>query len=117
MQLLRPVCDAAGAPGGWQLHQMALPPWAALQHSAAAAAEAAIADEAVAEEPSDSPDSGAQVAECSAAGSCNGSMHAPHGARMTQTHYNCCSNLSLREDRIFALSAVLEHAIAVCPSR
>ncbi len=53
MQLLRPVCDAAGAPAGWQLQPVVLPSWAASQHTAAApaeAAEAAVADAAVSED-------------------------------------------------------------------
>ena len=109
MQLLRPVCDATGAPGGWQLQQVALPPWAAFQHTAAVAAEAAIADEAVSAEPSDSSAPGVPARYTLGALATTKAKtwnNAPYGARMTQNHYNCCSNLSLREDRIFALSAV-----------
>ena len=64
MHLLRPVCDAAGAPAGWQLQPVVLPSWAASQHTAAApaeAAEAAVADAAVSE---DDPDPNSGVHAC-----------------------------------------------------
>ncbi len=89
MQLLRPVCDAAGAPAGWQLQPVVLPSWAASQHTAAApaeVAEAAVADAVVSDDESAEANAGVHAfVRRALAMPVHGCACGVDGARMTQT--------------------------------